>query len=127
MPLKFRVIALATFGVVASAAVSEGRDNGQYAGVSKDIKVWIEALTDAAGIGCCATADGFRPKEVQWDIASSFYRVKVGSQWLNVPDKAVIRGPNRLGYAVAWLEYDWDINSGEITPTVRCFLPGPAS
>jgi len=43
------------------------------------------------------------------------------------PSGAVVKGPNRLGYAVAWLEYDWDIDSGEQTMRVRCFLPGAVS
>jgi hypothetical protein len=108
-------------------AASQARDTNPHRQIRPEIKVWIEALTDQYGIGCCATADGFRPREIAWNITASSYRVKVGTQWLDVPDEAVVKGPNRLGYAVAWLEYDWDINTGEMTPSIRCFLPGAAS
>jgi hypothetical protein len=124
---KFLNIIFATFGVIAFAIVSEARDSGQYAHVSKDIKAWIERLTDPNGIGCCATADGLRPQAIDWDMAANHYRVKVRGRWIGVPDSAVIKEPNRLGYAVAWLEYDWDIDTGEQTIHVRCFMPGAAS
>jgi hypothetical protein len=51
------------------------------------------------------------------------FRIKVGGKQISVPASAVVKEPNRLGYAVAWLEYDWDIDSGEMTTRVRCILP----
>jgi hypothetical protein len=123
-----RRIAIAICIFIASAAKSDGRaDNGRYANVAKGISTWIESLTDTSGVGCCATADGLRPQAIDWDMAGNHFRVKVAGWWIGVPDSAVIRGPNRLGYAVAWLERDWDIDTGEMTMRVRCFLPGAAS
>ncbi len=123
-----RRIALAICVIIAFAATSEGRaGNGRYANVAKGISGWVELLTDTNGIGCCATADGLRPQSIDWDIVANRYRVKVGGRWIGVPDSAVVKGPNRLGYAVAWLEYDWDIDTGEMTMLVRCFLPGALS
>jgi hypothetical protein len=127
MPHKFLSIMLAAFVVIAFVAVSEARDNGQYAHVAKNFMVWIESLTDTNEIGCCAAADGLRPQAIDWDITATHYRVKVRDSWIGVPDSAVIKEPNRLGYAVAWLEYDWDIDAGEQTIRVRCFMPGAAS
>ena len=127
MPRKFLCIILATFGVIAFAAVSEGRDNGQYAHVSKDIKAWIERLIDQAGVNCCSTADGVQPLEVEWDIGANHYRVKVDNRWLTVPDSAVVRGPNRLGHAVVWLYYELDLERDVEDTYVRCFPPGPTS
>jgi hypothetical protein len=108
-------------------ATPQAGDTNSRRPIGPEIKTWIEALTDQHGIGCCAIADGTRPREITWDITASSYRVKVGTQWLSVPDEAVIKGPNRLGYAVAWIDYDWDINTGGMTLSVRCFLPGAAS
>src|SRR5262245_35767120 len=90
-------ILLASSLVLASVAYA--RDNGQYTDVSPDIKRWVEGLTDGQGRGCCATADGFRPEEVEWDTAENSYRVRIDGKWFVVPDGAVIKEPNRIGYA----------------------------
>jgi hypothetical protein len=45
------------------------------------------------------------------------YRVKVDGEWLEVPPKARIEGPNRFGYARAWLYRE----NGK--PKVCCFIP----
>jgi hypothetical protein len=119
--------AVTAFFLCLPLATVQARVSDRHHQIRPEIKAWIETLTDQRGIGCCATADGLRLREIAWDITANSYRVKVGTQWLFVPDEAVIKGPNRLGYAVAWLEYDWDINSGEMTLSVRCFLPGAAS
>jgi hypothetical protein len=115
-------------GTLSVAAVSHARDRGQYTQVSRDIKAWIERLTDRDGTSCCETADGVRPKEVEWDISGNHYRVKVDGKWLIVPDSAVIKGPNRLGHAVVWLYYNYELEADESESTqIRCFLPGPGS
>ena len=104
-------LVLASFG-------TQARDNGQYAQVSADIKRWVEGLTDEKGRGCCATADGFRPDEVEWDMSENAYRVLISGQWFTVPDGAVIKQANRIGYALVWYYFD----NGALT--IRCFLPG---
>jgi sugar lactone lactonase YvrE len=104
-------LVLASFG-------TQARDNGQYAQVSPDIKRWVEGLTDDKGRGCCATADGFRPEEVEWDMSENAYRVLISGQWFTVPDGAVIKQANRIGYALVWYYFD----NGALT--IRCFLPG---
>jgi len=118
---------LMVLGLFLSIAISQASGIGQHRQGSPEIKIWIEALTDQNGIGCCANADGIKPEVTSWDVTEGAYRVKVGKQWLFVPEDAVVKGPNRLGYAVVWLENDWDINTGEMTTFVRCFLPGPLS
>jgi hypothetical protein len=118
-------IALATFGVIAFIAVSEGRDNGQYAHVSKDVKNWIERLTDQGGTSCCLTGDAVGP--VEWEISANHYRVKINGRWIIVPNNTVIKGHNRLGYAVVWLYHVWSLETDVEMTYVRCFLPGPGS
>jgi hypothetical protein len=104
--------------VLACSVGTQARDNGQYSDVSPDIKRWVESLTDDKGRGCCATADGFRPEEVEWDMVENAYRVMIDGQWFKVPDGAVIRQANRIGYAIVW----YFVDNGAIT--IRCFLPG---
>jgi len=51
----------------------------------------------------------------------SHYRVKIYGEWLDVPDAAVVKTPNRLGHAVVWTD------TSEDAIRARCFLPGPQS
>jgi hypothetical protein len=96
------------------------RDDGRYAQVSPEIKKWVEGLTDSRGRNCCSTADGFRPEEVDWDMADNKYKVMIRGQWYTVPNEAVIKESNRIGYAIVW--YGFDLQNGKLF--IRCFLPG---
>ena len=104
-------------------ATLHARETGQLRLASADIKTWTSSLTDELGVCCGGLASARKPQAVSWNTDASFYRVKVGDQWLFVPDEAVIKRLNRLGDAVVWIEYEGDIFSGELTPLVRCFLP----
>ena len=119
--------AFVAVGILSFATVSQARDDGRYRHASREIKAWIERLTDREGTSCCETADGVRPKQVEWDIRGNHYRVKVDGEWLTVPDSAVIRGRNRLGHAVVWVYYELDLERDVQDTHIRCFLPGPAS
>lgn len=120
---------LVALGVLfpVAALQAQAQDTAQHRQVSPETEAWTEALTNQVGIGCCTTENGFRPAEVEWDISVNSYRVKLDGHWILVPDEAVIRGPNRLGYAAVWFEIDHDIDFEESTFEIRCFLPGAAS
>src|SRR5436189_1210238 len=104
-----RIILAITLVLVAVA--THARDDGRYSQVSPEIKRWVEGLTDNQGRGCCATADGFRPEEVEWDMTANAYRVMIDGQWFTVPDGAVIKQVNRIGYALVW----YFVDNGAIT------------
>jgi hypothetical protein len=117
-------VALGIFSPVVSL---QAGDTGQNRQVSPEIKLWAGALTNETGIGCCTIANGLIPEEIEWDISANSYRVKVDGQWLFVPDEAIIKAPNRLGYAAVWFEIDHDLEFEEYTISIRCFLPGAAA
>lgn len=98
-------------------ALAFARDNGQYA--NSTLKPWFDQLASKRG-NCCSFADGVRIEDVNWDVKDGHYRVWLDSQWIVVPDEAVITEPNRYGPAVVW-PYMRYVGS----PTeIRCFLPG---
>ncbi len=99
--------------------VSLANDDGRFAG--SPLKPWFESLGTKAGGLCCALADGI--VDVTWGTTrDGHYRVHVWGQWVDVPDQAVLKVPNRLGRAVVW-PYIQDIPSG-ILIQIKCFLPG---
>ena len=112
------VLSLLIFGSSAYA-----RDNGQF-GTSLDpqIKDWIKGLKDRLGYGCCDVADGY-PPEVVWYLGNNGYRVQILGKSYEVPESALVRGPNNLGRAIVW--YTLVLKDGIPEITIRCFIPGP--
>ncbi len=83
-----------------------------------EVSKWVLALHNGSGVGCCATADGWKPQLVEWDTTKQGYRVMIEGHWVDVPPNAVIGGPNKLGHAEVWYYHVDGL------PAVRCFLPG---
>lgn len=120
--------AIAAFAVLATVAGAHAGDKGGHIGAPADIKTWIGGLADRNGANCCSDADGVRPQEVDWDMGKKHYRVRVHDRWIDVPDVAVVHGPNYLGHAVVWIYEELLLDDAGVDfPYVRCFLPGPAS
>jgi hypothetical protein len=92
------------------------RDDGRYA--DDTLKYWFDHLSSNRGM-CCSFADGFSVSDVDWDVRDGHYRVWLHGEWIDVPDAAVVTGPNRYGPAVVWPYMD---NKGNTN--IRCFLPG---
>jgi hypothetical protein len=72
---------------------ASARDDGRYAG---------SAVADA-----------------DWDTKDGHYRVRLEGDWVDVPEDAVVAGPNRAGRTVVWLYYI------DGHPQVRCSYREP--
>ena len=68
------------------------RDDGRYA--NDPLKHWFDNLTSSNG-NCCSFADGLSISDVDWDTKDGHYRVLLHGEWINVPNSAVVPGPNR--------------------------------
>jgi len=111
--LGFGLIALLPLAFPTAARDMDKKDN-----LSPEIHHWVLDLKNGNGVACCATADGWRPQLVEWDTTKKGYKVMIEDKWVEVPDNAVIRGPNKLGHAEVWYYHVDGL------PVVRCFLPG---
>jgi len=89
------------------------------------IDAWAKGLRNASGEPCCATADAWKPVEVTWDMGAGRYRVMLDGEWIDVPDSAVLNGPNPAGFAMVWTYLSNDA-SGHARKIIRCFIPGTA-
>jgi hypothetical protein len=110
-------LGLVATGLLA-ALPAPAHDLDQQDHNSPEVKEWVTALKNHDGVACCATADGWRPQEVQWDMGTKGYKVMIEGHWVDVADDAVIHGPNKLGHAEVWFYHVDGL------PKVRCFLPG---
>ena len=114
---------IASTSAVAAMALSlawqsvAARDNGQYAGTSPELKSWFDSLRSGKG-PCCSDADGSAVSDVDWESSSGHYKVRLHGIWFDVPDEAVLTGPNRVGRTMVWPV------TGTAGTTIRCFLPG---
>ncbi len=92
------------------------RDDGRY--TNSPLHAWFDSLKSGNGL-CCSFADGVTIEDVNWDIKDGHYRVYLESKWIDVPDKAVVKDPNRFGPAVVWPM----LYNGSVID-IRCFMPG---
>ena len=111
-------IALLTLSSCAEAA-----DRGQLGPTSPELKAWANSLDNTLGEACCATADGWKPEEVEYDMKDNNYRVKIEGEWHVVPPYAVIKRPNKFGFPVVWYYKTW-LNGIKPSILIRCFIPG---
>lgn len=93
------------------------RDVGQVASTTPELKAWFDSLRSGKG-PCCSDADGSAVSDVDWESNSGHYRVRLDEKWFDVPDEAVITGPNRVGRTMVW---PLRLESGVL---IRCFMPG---
>jgi hypothetical protein len=114
--VSFAVISVVT--IVVTAIPGDARDDGRYAG--SPLKAWFDQLASNKGL-CCSFADGVTIEDVDWDTGGTqgSYRVRLSGKWIEVPDAALVKEPNKFGPAVVWPYQDV---SG--ATQIRCFLPG---
>lgn len=118
-PLWWCLFAFVMFALLMCLVVSgsHARDlDGRYA--SSPLKPWFDALRSSGGSLCCSDADGTALSDVDWESKDGKYRVRIGGEWIDVPDDAVITVPNRAGRTMVWPYY----MQGHAV--VRCFMPG---
>ena len=119
---RFRLIRfVAVIALVTVPAL--GRDlDGRYN--DTPLREWFNHLASKNGL-CCSFADGYIVEDADWTSQNGHYRVRVpkaaGSKdmiWVEVPDGAVIKEPNKLGRTMVWPLYELE------SVLIRCFMPG---
>lgn len=79
---------------------------------------WFKGLESRAKASCCDGTDATRLDDVDWESKDGRYRVRINGEWIDVPESAVVDGPNRAGPAMVWPV------RGYMGLTIRCFMPG---
>ena len=105
-----------TIGIVSAMLIGHLRAAGNYPDGA--MHAWFDKLSSGKGL-CCSFADGQSISDVDWDIQSSKYRVRIDGKWIVVPDDALITEPNKYGPAVVWPFKDF-----QGVTQIRCFMPG---
>ena len=116
-PCAIRVSATATAVLISMAAFAHDPD-GKYAKADPEMHSWFEQLKSEEGEPCCALSDGNLLQDADWRSHDGHFQVFLQSEWVDVPDIAVVKMPNRFGRTVVWPYYE----DGHLT--IRCFMPG---
>lgn len=77
---------------------------------------WLKSLQSKSKALCCDGNDTDALDD--WETMESRYRVKFRGEWYDVPESAIVDGPNKGGDALLWM------NKGYTGFSVRCFMPG---
>ncbi len=110
---------LIAIALLLASTTAFARDpDGKYARANPEMHKWFEQLRSQAGEACCALDDGNLVKDSDWRSKDGHYQVFLDNGWIDVPENAVIKEPNRYGRTVLWPYYE------DGHPYVRCFLPG---
>jgi hypothetical protein len=107
------VVAIALFALTAGGA--SGHDPSR-----PELNGWYESLHSGKG-PCCDGSEAKRVDDADWDSKDGHYRVRIDGEWVDVPNDAVVDGPNRAGRTMVWPYY---LNGH---PKVRCFMLGTMS
>ena len=110
-------------GLAALLGPAWATDHGQLGPISPEIRTWARTLENKLKMGCCASADGWKPEAVEYDIAADHYRVRIEGEWHDVPADALLDGPNKFGFPMVWY-YRTYLNGEKSALYIRCFLPG---
>ena len=66
--------------------------------------------------------DGFTVADPDWESKDGHYRVRLGGEWIDVPDDALVTVPNRAGRTMVWPMPFIEGKTNIIM--IRCFMPG---
>lgn len=107
------VIAILAIGWYFEPAIAHDREH-------PELDAWYHGLHAQDGAWCCDGSDANHLADVDWESHDGHYRVRVDGEWWDVPEGAVISGPNRDGRAMVWMNGGYaGSNKGP-----RCFMPG---
>lgn len=96
-----------------------------------DLSQWFAEQKNGNGVSCCDGQEATRLANVDWQSAcvdgECHYQVFIDKQWWDVPEWAVVKGPNMDGETLVWPIYYWKDGkpeNGLSSVFIRCFMPG---
>jgi len=95
-----------------------------------ELKSWFMGLHNQQGTPCCDGEDATHIEDADWSTTckdgTCHYVVRLDGDWYDVPDTAVVDGPNRSGTALVWtIRYGLGTGGDDKhTYAIRCFMPG---
>jgi hypothetical protein len=96
-----------------------------------ELDKWFDNLQSPGNGLCCHGKEAQELDDSDWETKDNHYRVRLKDGWHDVPDKAVVNGPNLAGRAWVWVlqvhatpRYGQPSNYQGPQSVIRCFMPG---
>lgn len=96
-----------------------------------DLNGWFAGLKSINKDPCCEGSDAAVLKDSDWEAKDGHYRVFIEGRWWDVPEEAVVTGPNKFGRTMVWPTYYYSYPNEDRTGktaldriVIRCFMPG---
>lgn len=112
-----------------------GRAAGHDYASHPELNEWFSGLHAKGGSRCCDGSDAEHLDDLSWgsqdknikdvygtDAHSSYWAILAGKR-VDIPDYAVVEGPNKEGHAMIW-EYKIWMEGDDFKFYIRCFMPG---
>jgi hypothetical protein len=107
-----------TYIIAAAAALVWVWPANAHDHIQPELNSWYQSLYSEEGAWCCDGTDVTRLTDPQWMIKNDQYQVFLENEWVKVPPEKLVKGNNRVGFALVWRKY---LNGH---PTVHCLMPG---
>jgi hypothetical protein len=89
-----------------------------------DLTPWLKDLKSTSNIPCCESDEAHALDEPDWRVsAEGHYQVFLEGDWRDVPNDAVVQGPNKYGRVLVWYVVSKDTEGKVYSVYIRCFLP----
>lgn len=118
--MKRTLFALSLALIIGVPSIIYGHDHRR-----PELDGWYSKLE--SGKGPCCDGPGVDARslaDVDWESKDGHYRVRIEGEWYDVPDEAVLKGPNLDGRTLVWPIPYWDGIKQKQTMGIRCFIPG---
>ena len=93
---------LATYVIsVAMLSISTTGRTRAHDSQHPELNSWYESLHNDKG-PCCEGTDAKRVDDADWESKDGHYRVRIDGERVDVPNEAVVPGPNLAGYTMVW-------------------------
>lgn len=126
MIASLKGFAFLTLSVIASIS-AQSRYVGDPVQFTPEQEKWfLDLRNEVTGGRCCDHNDGdFTSQDLRLGAdGKTHYWATVEGEWNEVPDSAVLTGPNLVGRPLVWFQKYRSLRAGGLTTTILCFQPG---
>jgi hypothetical protein len=111
------LVVMLIFFTIMYVSMAFAHDSSGRVHTTPELNDWFNGLSSSKG-HCCSNNDGTSIDDDSWESKDGHYIVRINNKWVEVPDEAVLRIPNKAGRTMVWF------TERDSLIIIRCFIPG---